>query len=223
MVKVGHGSVDQKQEISMEVMEKKELQVRQIILVHELKLFHGLIQRITFICLEVKVMHLQASAVIISLLFLILGCLNDLWKFDGESWTWISGENTANKKAVYGELGVPNEANIPGSRNGASAWIDSFDNVYLFGGYGYVASGATGSFFPEFNIVGKLSDLWKFNGTIWTWIAGPKTKGRSGSYGQKGVPHQDNVPSSRYYSVSWTDPFNNFYLFGGTGITFVKN
>src|SRR5690606_15766805 len=93
MVKVGHGSVDQKQEISMEVMEKKELQVRQIILVHELKLFHGLIQRITFICLEVKVMHLQASAVIISLLFLILGCLNDLWKFDGESWTWISGEN----------------------------------------------------------------------------------------------------------------------------------
>ena len=55
-------------------------------------------------------------------------------------WTWISGNNTRFQYGVYGTLGVPNSANTPGSRYYSTSWIDSQNNMWLFGGYGYAAS-----------------------------------------------------------------------------------
>jgi hypothetical protein len=54
---------------------------------------------------------------------------------------------------VYGTLGVQNSANGPGGRYGASSWIDSKGNLWLFGGYGADSAG---------NDWDALNDLWQY-------------------------------------------------------------
>mgnify|MGYP007019884356 FL=1 len=47
---------------------------------------------------------------------------------------WIGGPNITNDAGVYGQKGVPDKNNIPRSRSGSITWIDSSNNLYLFGG-----------------------------------------------------------------------------------------
>jgi N-acetylneuraminic acid mutarotase len=75
------------------------------------------------------------------------GDLNDLWKFSNGQWTWVGGSNQINQLGTYGILGVAYPANVPGSRDSASSWIDPSGNLWLFGG---AASGQ------------DLNDLWKY-------------------------------------------------------------
>jgi hypothetical protein len=132
--------------------------------------------------------------------------LNDLWKFDGTNWTWVSGSNTTNQHSVYGTKGVAASGNVPGARTGSVSWIDSSGNLWLFGGYGYAQS-----------FLNYLNDLWKFNGTNWTWVSGANSANQHGVYGTKGVAASGNVPGAREYSVSWIDGSGNLWLFGGFG------
>jgi hypothetical protein len=125
---------------------------------------------------------------------------------NAKGFIWISGSKTTNQNGIYGTKGVPDPNNVPGSRRYAVSWIDSENNLYLFGGIWF----ESGSY-------GRLNDLWKFDGTNWTWISGSKTRGQNGIYGTKGVPDPINVPGSRGYAVSWIDSENNLYLFGGYG------
>lgn len=67
-------------------------------------------------------------------MFIILGLLNDLWKFDGYQWTWLSGSNSINDAGSFGEMNVPAKTNVPPARSFGSNWIDQEDNLYLFGG-----------------------------------------------------------------------------------------
>ena len=54
------------------------------------------------------------------------------------TWTWISGSDTVYQRGVYGEKGISNTTNVPGSRSGAVGWFDSVrEEFWLFGGYGY--------------------------------------------------------------------------------------
>jgi hypothetical protein len=78
--------------------------------------------------------------------------LNDLWKFDGTDWTWISGSNTVNQPGVYGTQGVAASTNIPGARNSSVSWTDSKGNLWLFGGN----INSPSPYDDDFN------DLWKF-------------------------------------------------------------
>jgi N-acetylneuraminic acid mutarotase len=80
------------------------------------------------------------------------GVTNDLWKFSGGEWTWVSGANVINQTGVYGVQGMLAPGNIPGGRTVASSWIDANGNLWLFGGYGVPASGSEGD----------LSDLWMY-------------------------------------------------------------
>lgn len=80
------------------------------------------------------------------------GRQNNLWKFDGTNWTWVTGSDVRNQAGVYGIEGTADPANIPGGRNNGTSWIDSSDNLWLFGGYGYDSAGNGG----------MLNDLWKF-------------------------------------------------------------
>jgi N-acetylneuraminic acid mutarotase len=128
------------------------------------------------------------------------GALNDLWKFDGTQWTWISGSSTVNGAAVYGTKGTPAPANTPGSRCGAAAWTDAGSHLWLFGG--------TGS-------VGSHNDLWKFDGTRWTWVSGSPTPNPPGVYGTKGVAAAANVPGGRWMSAFANDAAGNLWVFGG--------
>jgi len=131
--------------------------------------------------------------------------LNDLWKFDGTNWTWVSGDNIGNQSGVYGNKGVADGLNTPGARHGSVSWIDNNGNLWLFGGVGY-------------NSVGDISffnDLWKFDGTNWIWVSGDNIGSQSGVYGNKGVADAANKPGARSRSVSWIDKSGNLWLFGG--------
>lgn len=137
-----------------------------------------------------------------------LGSLNDLWKFDGTTWTWVSGANTINQVGTYGTKGTASSANKPGARYGSVAWIDSSNNLWLFGGNGY-PSNSSG--------VGIRNDLWKFDGINWTWISGANSVGQYGTYGTKGVSSSTTVPGARLFAVSGYDTTGAFLLFGGNG------
>ncbi len=76
-------------------------------------------------------------------IYCVSGYLNDLWRFDGTYWTWISGSNTTNQYGDYGIRGIPSPSNIPGGRRYTGSWIDSNNNLWLFGGDGYAVNGTT--------------------------------------------------------------------------------
>ena len=121
--------------------------------------------------------------------------MNDLWKFDGTNWIWISGSNSTNQAGNYGTIGITSSLNVPGARYGAASWRVS-NAFWLFGGYGYGNGTSPGS----------LNDLWKFEGGFWTWISGSNSPWQTGN---------SNYPSARYGSVSWLDSNNTLLLFGG--------
>jgi N-acetylneuraminic acid mutarotase len=142
--------------------------------------------------------------------------LNDLWNFNVSTfeWTWMSGSKVAAQPGVYGTIGVPSKTNIPGGRQNAAAWIDSANNVWLFGGNGYDSQDNEGG----------LNDLWKFAPAAgeWTWVGGDTvliegSESWPGVYGTRGVFNNNNIPGGRAGSSNWTDTNGNFWLFGGQG------
>ncbi len=142
----------------------------------------------------------------------VYGDLNDLWKFDGKMWTWMTGTTTTDQVGNYGTMGTAATTNIPGARDSATTWIDSSGNLWLFGGEGTVY--ATGDLFG-------LSDLWKFDGTNWTWVSGADTTNQLGTYGKKGTPAITNVPGARFGAAPWIDSSGNLWLFGGYGYDYI--
>ena len=65
----------------------------------------------------------------------------------------MSGANVIDSTGVYGTLGMPGAANVPGARAAGALWTDSAGLVWLFGGEGYDSTGASN---------GWLNDLWKY-------------------------------------------------------------
>lgn len=132
-----------------------------------------------------------------------------LWKYNSaeKKWQWISGlfdwPRYSDYYNTYGTLGVENYKNNPLSRFGAMSWIDSSDNLWLFGGsknYSY-------------------NDLWKYNKITnkWVWVNGSDQPNQFGIYGTQGQSAPSNMPGSRIKGASWTDNNGNFWLFGGSG------
>lgn len=149
------------------------------------------------------------------------GFLNDLWVFDPSTreWTWMGGASTvpssySGQPGVYGTLGAPNAANLPGGRAFAAGWMDGKGNLWMFGGEGADATG----------LISTLNDLWEFNPSTneWAWMSGsntyPLTGTKPGVYGTMGTPAPTNVPGSRETASSWTDAAGNLWLFGGDGL-----
>jgi len=142
------------------------------------------------------------------------GYLNDLWKYDGTYWTWIGGDNIARSMTSsgaagsYGTKNVTAATNMPPGRSGATACKDGSGNLWLFGGYGIDGSGST---------FGYFSDLWKFDGTNWTWVSGSNTINAVGNFGTQGLAAPTNVPGGLSSAACWTDAGGNFWLFGGYG------
>jgi len=137
------------------------------------------------------------------------GSMDDLWKFDPATrvWSWIRGSDRPGASSrVQGLLGVPDPANNPGRRSGASLRADASGNLWMFGGDG-----------PYRN------DLWRFNTVthVWTWMGGADTGSEStparGSYILPGSAN-GNYPASREEALSTMDAAGNFWLFGGRGV-----
>lgn len=126
-------------------------------------------------------------------------------------WTWMSGASNAlsGQNGVYGTLGVPAPANVPGARALATSWTDNNGNLWLFGG----SAGATGT-----NSSTHFNDLWEFNTSTnqWVWMSG-RDNSVPGLYGTQGVPASANVPGARQAAMGWSDSAGNIWLFGGWG------
>jgi N-acetylneuraminic acid mutarotase len=141
-----------------------------------------------------------------------LGSLNDLWKFDGANWTWISGDNvkapTLASCSSYGTRGTAASGNKPGGRLGAIGWIDGSNNGWLFGGSGCDSTGSAGQL---------LSDLWEYTpGTgNWTWVSGSSVAAQYGTYSGGAASLE---PGGRQFPMGWIDASNNIWIFGGSGL-----
>jgi hypothetical protein len=138
---------------------------------------------------------------------------------NANEWTWVSGSNVAGHAGSYGTMGIASTENVPGGRSGAVGWADASGNLWLFGGMSPNVGGYcvpyTGLCFAGTN--SWYNDLWKFNGSGWTWVAGSSGTDQPGVYGTLGVAAAGNTPGARYGAVSWTDASGNFWLFGGEG------
>src|ERR1035437_1401121 len=141
------------------------------------------------------------------------GANNALWEFNtiNNKWAWIKGDTIGNLPGNYGIKGIPSLTNNPGGRAfGSATWVDSIDNLWLFGGWGIDINGHMGS----------LNDLWKFNLSTyeWTWVSGSDSVNSFGNYGNITISAQGNNPPSRgETNASWTDNNNCLWLFGGGG------
>jgi N-acetylneuraminic acid mutarotase len=134
--------------------------------------------------------------------------LNDLWKYSGGQWTWVSGyANLIDQLGTYGTQGTPAPGNVPGSRDSGMSWTDAAGNLWFFGGEGFGLSGG-----------GYFNDLWKFSGGEWTWVGGSGVGSQWGTYGTLGTPAAANIPGGRMNAATWADAHGNLWLFGGYGV-----
>jgi N-acetylneuraminic acid mutarotase len=140
-----------------------------------------------------------------------IGTLNDLWKYSGSKWTWVSGSKSTSHKGAYGAQGVANSTNVPGTRYGSVLWMDTKGNLWLYGGVGYDSKGKSG----------YLSDSWKFDvdSNEWMWVDGSNLANQhlTGVYGTQGQSAPKNVPGDREAFASWRDNYGYLWLFGGYG------
>jgi hypothetical protein len=59
--------------------------------------------------------------------------LNDLWKFDGNYWMWMSGSDEKDQIGIYGQIGIPDLSNTPSPRSYALGWTDLNGNLSISG------------------------------------------------------------------------------------------
>ena len=143
------------------------------------------------------------------------GYLSDLWMFNPNTnqWKGINTYSYLNRPGSYGTRGIPSIYNQPGARSNSMAWIDSYDDLWLFGGEGYASSKYS------YSNAGTLSDVWKYNSKTkeWTWVSGLDNYYEFASHGIKGVSSIENTIGARRYSHIQKDFFNNIWIFGGIG------
>lgn len=168
-----------------------------------------------------------------------VGDLNDLWEFNPSTseWTWMGGSSTVpgscfpfticGNPGVYGSLGTPSSANIPGGRSGAVGWTDKSGNFWLFGG--------EANYWYAEGYHGDMNDLWEFSPSTreWTWMGGANSPlvscngltlcSPTGVYGAWQTPASGDQPGARESSVSWVDANGDFWLFGGDGVDAAGN
>jgi len=136
------------------------------------------------------------------------GDTNELWAFDGSQWAFVGGSKTANAAGLYGDQGAADPDNMPGARTQTVMLADPQDNLWVFGGTGYDRTGTEGS----------LNDLWKYDGSGWTWMAGSDLVDQPGMYppswNQGGDPYG---PGARFSPAAWSDEQGRFWLYGGYG------
>ena len=134
-----------------------------------------------------------------------LGYLNDLWKYDGTKWLFISGGSLANQLSVY----EGDAASIaPGGRHGFAVWVDSSGNFWFFGGLGY----------SELSEARHMNEIWKYTPSTntWAWMGGSKIPNKASVDVTTGEVHPDNMPGARMH-VHWWQENGFLHIFGGRG------
>jgi hypothetical protein len=135
---------------------------------------------------------------------------NDLWKWDGTNWTWMTGDagHAFWVQGNYGTQGTTDPLNVPGSRRNGAMWVDSAGNPWLFGGYCV----------DEFNQAGDCNDLWKFDVSSgeWTWVRGSQDVTTANpNWGTINVAASTNEPWASTRPIHWVDGSGLFWMFSG--------
>ncbi len=135
--------------------------------------------------------------------------MNDLWEFKPTTneWTWMSGSSNVyvgSVNGVYGSMGVPSPANVPGIRNGSASWTDKDGNLWLWGGAGVDSAGN----------YGYENDLWKYqppSAVTPTTTATPDFSPAAGTYATaQSVTISDTTSGAViYYTTDGTTPTTN--------------
>ena len=139
---------------------------------------------------------------------------NDIWRYNiaANTWTWMSGSNTANNNGTVGTQCVPDTNNAPSARyENRMFWVDDDGNFWVYGG---IRSDATSSI---------VNDLWQYNPSTneWVWVSGSLLANQPGNYGTIGVSSPSNVPPGKFGGVAWRDTDGNLWTFGGSPDVFV--
>ena len=141
------------------------------------------------------------------------GALNDLWSFNPISaqWTWWKGSSIVNVNGTYGVKGAASSTSTPGARQGATAWVDGENTLWLFGGLGQPGTGTAS---------GPLNDLWKYSPAknTWTWVSGESSINATGVYGELDGISSIAIPGARSFASGWVDHDGLLYLYGGNGL-----
>ena len=172
-----------------------------------------------------------------------------VYNIAAKQWTFVMGDTTANQTGIYeaqtvvGPVSTTGAAStcglsvgltvggniicspvstagaLPGSRWGASGWIDAGGNLWLYGGWGLDSTGTNGN--------GALNDLWVYtpNSTpgkpgTWAWVKGSNTGAANGVYGDETRPYKTYeiwTPGGRSNATHWVDGQGQLWLFGGAG------
>ena len=157
--------------------------------------------------------RLRITGILLGLLAMTLGSMAEAQT--ANDWTWVAG-GTSWSSGVWGTLGTPAPANIPGVRQSAATWTDPSGHFWLFGGNGNDLNWNGG----------ELNDLWEYNPAtnLWTWVSGSSTLtcgsngcSQPGVYGTLGTPAAGNTPGGRQQASTWIDSSGNLWLFGGNG------
>lgn len=141
---------------------------------------------------------------------------NRLWQWtEANSWSLVSGDlgnvriNNSNQNEVnlgtvnYGTKGVASASNQPGARAGAAYVTGNNGEFYMYGGYGVASDG-----------LGALSDLWKYENGLWTWIGGSSLKDVAATYGTL-LASGGSEPGARVDANLWVDGSDDIFIFGG--------
>jgi hypothetical protein len=122
--------------------------------------------------------------------------LNDLWKYDDQSWAWLGGSNFSghygDAEHSYAYSTKPCAAMFcgwPTARAAATTWVDPGQTVWLFGGQTASNSDSATSFLNDLWNIG-LSDLQ--SGVSATWALGRFCmipQGECASYNTKLTDH----------------------------------
>ena len=147
----------------------------------------------------------------LKIVLVVIGiCESSIINAQTNTWTWVSGADTAwNPNDFCCSIPYVKDSTAPSARAYSANWTDGSGNLWLFGGV-------------TFNGIGN--DLWKFdiNTNKWTLLSGADT-GTTVIYGKKGLADAANIPGARDSAQSWTDNNGDFWLFGGNGIDAYRN
>lgn len=125
----------------------------------------------------------------------ITGEFNDMWEWNGNSWSRIHGNGSINNPVYSAGVGVADELNNPGSRTFFSYWTDNCASFWLYGGW----------------VLGELvDDIWRYAGGVWTQMAKGSNQGVYSS-GSDAYPALRTSPL-----VSFNPSTNRATLFGGS-------
>lgn len=147
---------------------------------------------------------------------------NRIWTYNKTAgWTLVKGDTNnfvlnstdTNLAALsYGTLGQVAASNLPGARYQAAFATAPNGDLYLYGGYGQASDGA-----------GVLSDLWKFDGTNWTWLSGPALKNQAPVRSTLGQANSSNHPGARKGANLWFDNAGVLHLYGGSHSSYLQH